>query len=62
MSKNSRRLTILSTKEVDDLYRLPHFTEDEQHLYFDLSKVEREVVAGVRTVSVALEVSPFLVN
>jgi hypothetical protein len=45
MSNNSRRLSILSAKEVDDLYGLPHFTEDERHLYFDLSTAEREVVA-----------------
>lgn len=53
MSNNSRRLSILSAKEVDDLYGLPDFTEDERHLYFDLSTAEREVVAAVRTVSVA---------
>ena len=54
MSNHSRRLSILSAKEVDDLYGLPHFTEDERHLYFDLSPAEREVVATVRTVSVAV--------
>ena len=48
MSNNSRRLAILSAKEVDDLYGLPHFTENERHLYFGLSTVEREVVAKVR--------------
>ena len=50
MSNNSRRLSILSAKEVDDLYGLPHFTEDEQHLYFGLSTAERQVVEKVRTV------------
>ena len=44
MSNHSRRLSILSAKEVDDLYGLPHFTEAERHLYFDLSPAEREVV------------------
>ena len=61
MSNNSRRLSILSAKEVDDLYGLPHFiphfTEDEWHLYFDLSTAEREVVATVRTVSVAVHLT-----
>ena len=57
MSNNSRRLAILSAKEVDDLYGLPHFTEDERHLYFDLSTAEREVVAAVRTVSVAVHLT-----
>jgi hypothetical protein len=49
MSKNSRRLAILSAKEIDDLYGLLHFTKNERHLYFELSTVEREVVAKVRT-------------
>jgi Domain of unknown function (DUF4158) len=53
MSNNSRRLSILSAKEVDDIYGLPHFTEDERHLYFDLNAAERQVVEKVRTVSVA---------
>ncbi len=57
MSNNSRRLAILSAKEVDDLYGLPHFTEDERHLYFDLSTAERKVVAAVRTVSVAVHLT-----
>lgn len=57
MSNNSRRLAILSAKEVDDLYGLPHFTENERHLYFGLSTVEREVVAKVRTVSVAVHLT-----
>lgn len=57
MSSNSRRLSILSAKEVDDLYGLPHFTEDERHLYFDLSTAEREVIATVRTVSVAVHLT-----
>ena len=57
MSNNSRRLSILSVKEVDDLYGSPHFTEDERHLYFDLSAAEREAVAAVRTVSVAVHLT-----
>jgi hypothetical protein len=57
MSNNSRRLAILSAKEVDDLYGLPHFTEDERYLYFDLSTAERKVVAAVRTVSVAVHLT-----
>ena len=48
MSNNSRRLAILSAKEVDDLYGIPHFTEDERHLYFDLSIAEHEVVGGLQ--------------
>lgn len=53
MTTESRRLSILTVQEVDDLYRLPRFTEDERHLYFELSPVERGLVDGVHTISVA---------
>ena len=57
MSNNSRRLSILSVKEVEDLYGLPHFTEDERHLYFELSTGEREIIDAVRTASVAVHLN-----
>ena len=53
MTTESRRLSILTVQEVDDLYRLPRFTEDERHFHFDLSPVERDMVDGVHTISVA---------
>ena len=53
MATDSRRLTILTVQEVDDLYRLPRFTEDDRRLYFDLSPAERDLVDGVYTISVA---------
>lgn len=37
----SRRLTILSAEEIEDLYSLPSFTEDDRHRYFDLSAAEK---------------------
>ena len=54
MSNNSRRLSILSNREIDDLYGLPHFTEDERSLYFDLSLTELAVVNEVHTTSAAV--------
>ena len=57
MNNNSRRLSIISAKEVDDLYGLPHFTADERHLYFALSITEREVINTVRTISVAVHLN-----
>ena len=45
------RLSILTVQEVDDLYGLPRFTEDDRRLYFDLSPAERELVDGVFTIS-----------
>ena len=53
MTTESRRLSILTVQEVDDLYRLPNFTEDERHLHFDLNPAERDLVDGVHTISVA---------
>jgi hypothetical protein len=50
---NSYRLSILSAEEIDDLYSVPRFTEDDRDLYFALSVAEHEVVAAVHTTSVA---------
>ena len=54
MASESRRLSILTAQEVDDLYGLPRFIEDDRDLYFDLSPAERELVDGVFTLSVAI--------
>ena len=48
------RLSILTAQEVDDLYGLPRFIEDDRRLYFDLSPVELALVHGVYTISVAV--------
>ena len=48
------RLSILTAHEVEDLYGLPCFTEDDRSLYFDLGTAERELVDGVFTISVAV--------
>lgn len=47
----SHRLAILTSEEIDDLYGLPRFTNDDRRLYFDLSTPERSAVEG-RTLSV----------
>lgn len=54
MASESRHLLILTVQEVNDLYDLPRFTEEDRHLYFDLSPAERELVDGVFTISVAV--------
>ena len=54
MASESRRLSILTAQEVDDLYALPCFTEEDRRLYFDLSPAERELVDGIFTLSVAV--------
>lgn len=54
MSAESRRLSILSTSEIDDLYAMPRFTDEERRLYFDLSEAERAAAGAIRTASVAV--------
>ena len=54
MGADSRRLSILTAREIDDLYGLPRFTENDRLLYLDLSPAEREAVDGVHTTSAAV--------
>src|SRR5260370_17050647 len=54
MPTGSRRLSILTAQEVDDLYGLQRFTEEDRRLYFALSPSERDLVDGVYTISVAV--------
>lgn len=54
MAAVSRRLSILTAQEIDDLYGLPRFTEDDRRLYFDISPAERKLVDGVHTASAAI--------
>jgi TnpA family transposase len=53
MPADSRRLSILTAREIDDLYGLPRFTDEDRRLYFELSTAEREAVDAVRTASTA---------
>jgi hypothetical protein len=54
MATDSRRLSILTAQEIDDLYGLPRFDEDDRLVYFDLSAAERDAVEGVHTTSAAV--------
>ena len=54
MASDSRRLSILTAQEVDELYGLPRFTEEDRRLYFALSPAERDLVDSVYTISVAV--------
>ena len=53
MTDYSHRLSILSPQEIDALYTLPRFTQEDRRLYFDLSQTEQEMVKAARTVSTA---------
>lgn len=50
----SRRLSILSTDEVDSLYGLPHFTEGDRQSRFDLSTEERQAIDAARTITTSV--------
>jgi len=52
-ASDSHRLNILSLDEVEELYGLPRFADDDRRLYFGLSPPERAAVEA-RTPSVAL--------
>jgi len=42
----SRRLEIVTASEIDDLFGLPRFTEEDRQLYFDLSPVEQALTGA----------------
>lgn len=48
MTAKAHRLAILAGEEIEDLYGLPRFTEDERLLYFELSADELAAVAARR--------------
>ena len=50
---SSHRLSILSAQEVDELYGLPRFTDDDRQLYFDFSASERQAIEA-RTFAVGI--------
>jgi Domain of unknown function (DUF4158)/Tn3 transposase DDE domain len=54
MTSDSRRLAILTVREIHDLYGLPCFTEQERRVYFDLSPAEHDAVEAVHTDAAAV--------
>ena len=57
MAPPSRRLTILTAQEIEALYGLPRFTEEERQISFDLSPRERAAVEAVQTAAVAVHLT-----
>lgn len=52
-TNDSHRLAILSSEEIEELYGLPRFTDEDRRLYFDLSPPELAAIEA-RTASVAV--------
>jgi hypothetical protein len=49
MNSELRRLPLLSAEEIDDLYAIPRFADEDRRLYFDLSATEREAAGAIHT-------------
>lgn len=54
MTIESHHLSILTNREIDEIFGLPRFTEEERRLFFDLSSTEHAAVDAVRTTSSAV--------
>lgn len=46
----SKRISILTQKEIQGLYGFPHFSDEERMIYFSLSQQEQIVVNSHRSV------------
>lgn len=57
IAQQTRRLTILNGEEIESLFGLPCFTEDERQMHFSLSPIESEAVSAVRTITAALHLT-----
>ena len=53
----TRRLTILNADEIEAIFGLPQFTEDERQVHFALSPIESEVVNAARTITAAVHLA-----
>ena len=54
MHDQTKRLTILSPKDYQTLYDIPHFTPEERDVYFSLDSLEIEQLKGIRHVNAAV--------
>jgi hypothetical protein len=57
MTSDSRRLAILTAREIHDLYGLPCFSEQERCVYFDLSPAEHDAVKAVHFLTKLIDTS-----
>jgi TnpA family transposase len=54
MTSDRRRLTILTDDEIDGLYGLPRFSEEDRLYYFNLSPAEHEVLSGASRIGTSV--------
>lgn len=48
MHDSGKRLTILTAKEIQELYGLPTFTPEERDFYFSLNPLEKQALDRMR--------------
>jgi hypothetical protein len=60
MTSDSRRLAILTAREINELYGLPCFTDQERCIYFDLSPAEHDAVDAVHTDAAVWAYNPLM--
>ena len=53
----TRRLTILNADEIQAIFGLPQFTEDERQMHFALNPSESEVVSSACTITAAVHLT-----
>lgn len=51
MKSPSKRLKILTANEIEDLYGLPSFTNEERFKYFTLNSLEEDALKNLRSIS-----------
>ena len=49
MGDFASRLTILTKKEIEDIYNLPHFTNGDRQFFFSMNTKEQEVLDSLRS-------------
>ena len=47
----SKRLKILTTEEIRNIFDLPDFTSDERQQYFSLTSLEKDFLTNLRSIS-----------
>jgi hypothetical protein len=49
-----KRLTILTAKEIQTLYGLPQFTDEERDVYFTLGSLEKQQLDQLRNITASV--------
>src|SRR5689334_536527 len=53
-STQSKRLTILTAKEIQTLYGFPQFADEEREIYFSLGSLEKQQLDQLRNITASI--------